>query len=318
MLFDLGPNITIFVAINRCMQLLVFILVYPALWLISILPYRAFYLFSDFVFFLVFHVIGYRKKVVRENLKLVFPEKQEKEIKRIQKEFFKHMCDMFLEMVKTMNLTKADIKKRYHITNVELIQEIEKEKSILVPCSHYANWEWNVSLNLYIKSKGYAVYQRVANKYFDKLVKDFRSRWNTTLITTHETVKTVMRNEGEGTKAIYGMVSDQSPMVMHAHYWGDFMGVTVPVYNGVEILARKLDLAVVFLKVSKVKRGYYQAEFIPITLAGKQTEPNEITKKFIALTEQQIYERPEHYLWSHKRWKHRDKVPAEFKTDPEN
>jgi KDO2-lipid IV(A) lauroyltransferase len=299
------------------MQLLVFILVYPFLWLISILPYRLFYLFSDFVFFLVYHVVGYRKKVVRENLELVFPQKSKEEIHRIQKEFFKHMCDMFLEMVKTMNLSKEDVKKRYHITNVELIQEIEKEKSILVPCSHYANWEWNVSLNLYVQAKGYAVYQKVANKYFDQMVKDFRSRWNTELITTHETVKTVIRNVKNGVTSIYGMVSDQSPMVVHAHYWDKFMGVTVPIYNGTEVLARKLDLAVVFLKVSKVKRGYYKAEFIPITLSGKNTEPNEITKKFIELAEQQIKERPEHYLWSHKRWKHRDKVPPEFQEELE-
>lgn len=211
-----------------------------------------------------------------------------------------------------MGLSKEEMMERYHIVNVDLMREIEKEKSILVPCSHYANWEWNVSLNLYIESKGYAVYQKVANTYFDTLVKDFRSRWNTTLITTHETVKTVVRNEKNDVKAIYGMVSDQSPMVVHAHYWDKFMGITVPIYNGVEVLARKLDLAVVFLKVSKVKRGYYRAEFIPITRSGKSTEPNEITKKFIALTENQIRERPEHYLWSHKRWKHRDKVPLEF------
>ncbi|GAB5473713.1 MAG: lipid A biosynthesis protein [Maribacter sp.] len=261
---------------------------------------------------MVYHIIGYRKKVVRDNLELVFPKKSKEEIHRIQKDFFKHMCDMFLEMVKTMNLSKEDVKKRYHITNVDCILDIEKEKSILVPCSHYANWEWNVSLNLYVQSKGYAVYQKVANVYFDRMVKKFRSRWNTELITTHETVKTVIRNEKKGVKSIYGMVSDQSPMVVHAHYWDSFMGITVPIYNGTEVLARKLDLAVVFLKVSKVKRGYYQAEFIPITLAGKHTAPNEITKKFIELAEQQIREKPEHYLWSHKRWKHRDKVPPEF------
>ena len=295
------------------MQLLVFILAYPIIWLISILPYRLFYGFSDVVCFLVYRVFGYRKKVVRTNLNLVFPDKSESELKAIEKKFFKHMCDMFLEMVKTMNLSKEQIKKRYHITNIDVIKEIEKKRSILVPCSHYANWEWNVSLNLYVKSKGYAVYQKVANKYFDKLVKDLRSKWNTTLITTHETVKTVVRNEKNGVKSIYGMVSDQSPMVVHAHYWDNFMGITVPIYNGTETLARKLDLAVVFLKVSKIKRGFYRAEFIPITLSGKETEPNEITRKFIALTEEQIRERPEYYLWTHKRWKHRDKVPEEFK-----
>ncbi len=294
------------------MQLLVFVLAYPILWIISILPYRLFYLFSDFVFFLVYHVFGYRKKVVKDNLQLVFPEKSTKEILRIRKEFFKHMCDTFLEMVKTMNFSKEEISKRYKIKNIEVIQELEKENSILVPCSHYANWEWNVSINLHIKGKGYAVYQKIANKYFDKLIKDFRSRWNTTLITTHETVKTVMRNKKDGIKSIYGIVSDQSPMVVHAHYWHDFMGIKVPVYIGTETLARKLDLAVVFLKVSKVKRGYYEAEFIPITTSGKQTEKYEITKTFLTLTENQIKEKPEHYLWSHKRWKHRDKVPLEF------
>jgi len=294
------------------MQLLVFILAYPILWLISILPYRLFYLFSDFVYFLVYHVVGYRKKVVRDNLKLVFPEKSAKEIHRIQKTFFKHMCDAFLESVKTMNLSEDEIRKRYRFMNVEVVNEIEKEKSILVPCSHYANWEWNVSLNLYVNSKGYAVYQKVANKYFDKMMRKFRSKWNTTMITTHETVKTVVRNHKENITAIYGMVSDQSPMVVHTHYWDKFMGITVPVYIGTETLARKMDLAVVFLKVSKVKRGYYEAEFIPITLAGKSTEPTEITKKFLELAENQIHEKPEHYLWSHKRWKHRDKVPPEF------
>lgn len=295
-----------------CMQLLVFLIAYPLLWLISILPNRLFYLFSDFIFFWIYHVIGYRKKIVRENLRLVFPEKSEDEINRIRKGFFKHMCDMFLEMIKSMNISSDSVKERYHIRNIDLIQEIEKEKSILVPCSHYANWEWNVSLNVYVNSKGYAVYQKVGNKYFDKLIKDLRSRWNTTLITTHETVKTVIRNEKSNIKGIYGMVSDQSPMVEHAQYWDKFMGITVPIYNGVEVLARKLDLAVVFLKVKKVKRGYYEAEFIPISLSGKETEPNEITKKFIALTEQQIRERPEYYLWTHKRWKHRDKVPEAF------
>ncbi|MEO9893841.1 lysophospholipid acyltransferase family protein [Aurantibacter sp.] len=294
------------------MQLLVFILAYPLLWFISILPYNVFYLFSDFVYFLVYRIVGYRKKVVHDNLSLVFPEKSKAELKYIEREFYKHMCDMFLEMVKTMNLSKSEVKKRYKIKNIEVIQEIEKEKSILVPCSHYANWEWNVSLNLYVQSKGYAVYQKVANKYFDKMVKDFRSRWNTTLITQNETVKTVIRNYKQGLTSIYGMVSDQSPMVMHAHYWDKFMGITVPIFVGTETLARKMDLAVVFLKVSKVKRGYYEAEFIPITLAGKETAPNEITKKFIALTEQQIREKPEHYFWTHKRWKHRDKVPPEF------
>lgn len=294
------------------MQFLVYILVYPLLWLISILPFRLFYFFSDFVFFVLFYVVGYRKRVVSENLARAFPGKSKKELKKIKKEFYRHMCDMFLEMVKTLNLSKEELKERYKIINIEVLQDIVKDKSVLIVCSHYANWEWNVSINNYVNAKGYAVYQKIGNSYFDDLIKKIRAKWNTTLITQQETVKTVYRNVQNGVNSAYGMVSDQSPQVKRAQYWSEFMGVKVPIFNGPESMARKLDLAVVFLKVSKVKRGYYQAEFIPITTSGKQTKEHQITDQFLRLTEDQIREKPEYYLWTHKRWKHRNKVPVEF------
>lgn len=294
------------------MQFLVYILVYPLLWLISILPFRLFYFFSDFVFFVLFYVVGYRKRVVSENLARAFPGKSKKELKKIKKEFYRHMCDMFLEMVKTLNISKEELKERYKIINIEVLQDIVKDKSVLIVCSHYANWEWNVSINNYVNAKGYAVYQKIGNSYFDDLIKKIRAKWNTTLITQQETVKTVYRNVQNGVISAYGMVSDQSPQVKRAQYWSEFMGVKVPIFNGPESMARKLDLAVVFLKVSKVKRGYYQAEFIPITTSGKQTKKHQITDQFLRLTEDQIREKPEYYLWTHKRWKHRNKVPVEF------
>ena len=294
------------------MQLLIFILVYPFLWLISILPRRLFYGFSDVVFFFVYRVIGYRRKVVKENLNLVFPNKDTVEIHRIEKAFFRHMCDSFLETVKTMNLSKEDVRRKYEVLNIEVLKELEKERSILIVCSHFANWEWNVSINNYVESKGYAVYQKIGNVYFDNFIKKVRARWNTTLITQKQTVPTVVRNKRDGIKGIFGMVSDQSPQRHRAQYWTEFMGVRVPIFNGAEVMARKLGLAVVFLKVSKVKRGYYQAEFIPITQNGKETQENQITDTFLRLTEQQIREKPEHYLWTHKRWKHMGKEPAPF------
>ncbi|RTE51754.1 lipid A biosynthesis acyltransferase [Arenibacter aquaticus] len=294
------------------MQFLVYITTYPFLWLISKLPYRLFYMFSDFVFVIVYHVVGYRKKVVLNNLMLVFPKKDKDELKRLRKDFYRHMCDMFLEMVKTLDLTKEAVKERYKVTNIEVLRNITKDRSVLIVCSHYANWEWNVSINNYVDAKGYAVYQKIGNRYFDGLIRKIRAKWNTTLITQQETVKTVYKNVQNQVIAGYGMVSDQSPQVKRAQYWSEFMGVKVPIFNGPESMARKLDLDVVFLKVSKVKRGYYQAEFIPIAIEGKQTEKNEITDRFLRLTEQQIMEKPEHYLWTHKRWKHRNKVPKKF------
>ncbi len=294
------------------MQLVVFLTVYPLLWVISKLPYRPFYWVSDVFFFIAYHVVGYRKKVVLNNLKLVFPDKRMEEIKSIRKKFYRHMCDMFMEMVKTMALSKKEVEKRYQVMNIGLLHDIEKQKSILIVCSHYANWEWNVSINNYISSKGYAVYQPIANTYFDAWIRKVRSRWNTTLISQQETVKTVLRDKQKGIIGVFGMVSDQSPQVHRAQYWTDFMGIKVPVVNGAETMARKLDLAVVFLKVWQVKRGYYKAELIPITTDAPNTKANEITDAFLRLAERQIRERPEHYLWTHKRWKHRDKLPATF------
>lgn len=294
------------------MQLLAFVLIYPFIWVISILPHRLFYGFSDFVFFFVYHVFGYRRKVVQNNLNLVFPDKPKEEINRIEKEFYKHLCDTFLEMVKTMNLSKKAVAKKYQVVNPEVLLEIEKERSIIILCAHYANWEWNVSINNYVNSKGYAVYQQVNNTYFDKFIRKTRARWNTTLITQGQTAKTVIQNFRNNVRATYGMVSDQSPQAHRAHYWTNFMGIKVPIFNGGEALARKTGLATVFLKVSKVKRGHYKAELIPIALNGKETEEHEITNKFLRLTEEQIHEKPEYYLWTHKRWKHRNKKPAAF------
>lgn len=294
------------------MQLLAFVLIYPFLWVISILPHRLFYGFSDIAFFFVYHVFGYRRKVVQNNLNLVFPEKSKQEIFSIEKDFYKHFCDTFLEMIKTMNLSKKAVAKKYNVINPEVLLEIEKERSIIILCAHYANWEWNVSINNYVNSKGYAVYQKVNNSYFDKFIRKTRARWNTTLITQAQTAKTVIQNYRNNIRATYGMVSDQSPQVSRAHYWTEFMGITVPIFNGGEALARKTGLATVFLKVSKVKRGHYKAELIPIAINSKETKEHEITNKFLRLTEQQIRENPAYYLWTHKRWKHKDKNPSKF------
>ena len=207
------------------MQRLVYILAYPFLWLISILPYRLFYFFSDLVYFLVYRVGGYRKKVVYTNLRLVFPDKSEKEIKYIQKAFYKHMCDMFLETIKTLNISEEELKKRYALPNIDLLLDLEKERSIIIMLPHYGNWEWSLIANVFLKSKGFAVYQNISNVYFDRLIKKIRSIWSTTLISQRETVITMARNYQKGIRGVYGIVSDQSPQAHLALYWTEFMNI---------------------------------------------------------------------------------------------
>ncbi|MBT8182870.1 MAG: lipid A biosynthesis acyltransferase [Eudoraea sp.] len=294
------------------MQRLVYILAYPFLWLISILPYGLFYFFSDLMYFLVYRIVGYRKKVVYNNLTLVFPDKTEKEKKDIQKAFYKHMCDMLLETIKTLNISEEELKKRYALPNIDLLLDLEKERSILVMFPHFGNWEWSIIVNIHVKSKGFAVYQKIDNVYFDRLIKKIRGIWSTTPISQKETVITMARNHQKGIRGVYGIVSDQSPQAHLAQYWTNFMNIKVPVYNSPEILARKYDHAVVFAKVSKVKRGYYSTEFITIATEGSKTKENEITDQFLRLTEEEIIQNPAYYLWTHRRWKHRDKVPAKF------
>lgn len=295
------------------MQRLVYLIVYPLLWLVSILPFRLLYALSDGLFVLLYYVVGYRKKTVRENLQLVFPKKSNKEIKQISKKFYHHFCDMIVEAIKSMTISEEDLKKRYVFTNIDEIHKIEKQrKSIILMCAHYGSWEWIFIMNRYVNHKGYAVYKRLANKYFDALVKKIRARYDTQLITTKETVHKLGAAKLRGELTINGFVSDQSPKWHKAFYWQKFMGIKVPVYTGAEMLAKKLDMAVVFFHVRRKKRGFYETSFTTVTMNPKEYKDYEITDIFLKFVEDQIKEAPEYYLWTHKRWKHRDKVPPEF------
>ncbi len=290
------------------MQGLVFWLVYPILWLISILPFRLFYFVSDMIFVLVYHIIGYRRKTVRENLELVFPEKSEAEIKDIQRKFYSHMCDMFLEMIKSISISDKEIKRRFTFTNLEYLRELEgKNKSIIVMLGHYASYEWINALQLYdLKFRSFGVYKKIKNKYFDDLAKKIRGRFDGTLITTYKATEKIRYNEEQGILGNYAMIADQSPKMSRAKTWIKFMGIRVPVFDGSDRLARKLDMSVFYLHVEKTGRGYYSATLKPITEDARNEPDHFITKRFIELLEKQIRKKPEYYLWTHKRWKHRN------------
>lgn len=296
------------------MQRLVYWLIYPFLLLISHLPFWLFYKFSDLIFVLVYYIIGYRKKTVKENLSLAFPEKTSEELRQIRKRFYSHMCDMFLEMVKSISISEEEIKKRFDFTNKEEILRIrEMDKSIILMCGHYASYEWMNALQLFgIDYKGFGVYKKVKNPYFDKMARDIRGRYDGILIPTIEATNTIAENEKKEIKGVYGMVADQSPKLNRAKYWLDFMNKKVPVFMGSEKLAKDLDMAVVYLHVVKLKRGYYQASFINITDFPSDEPDFKITRTFFDLLEKQIKNAPEYYLWTHKRWKHKfDTTPGE-------
>lgn len=288
------------------MQLLIFIIAYPFLWIISILPFRIFYALSDVVYVLVYHIIGYRKKVVRANLALALPHLNAAERLDIEKKSYHHLCDMFMEMIKTMTISSDEMNKRFTIRNLEVIKEYEqKGKSIMLIASHYASWEWLITLNQKLSVKGIGVYKKLANVYFDNLVVKIRSKYNTELVPTYKTIPLISKNKQDKIQCVYGLASDQSPKADRIFHWQSFMGIEVPVHTGPEMLAKKYDMTVVFAKVKKLKRGYYELTIVPLSDNPKSVPDFEITNAYIKEVEKQILEAPEYYFWTHKRWKHR-------------
>lgn len=288
------------------MRLIIFLVIYPFLWCISILPFPLLYLFSDFVYVIVYHIIGYRKKIVRANLALALPHLTNQERLIIEKKSFHHLCDIFLEMLKTMTISKKEIDKRFIFTNLDVYKSLEeKQKSISLMMAHYASYEWSISLNAYVNYEAYGIYKKIYNPYFDKLVRNIRLKFKAKLITTKETIPTIIENNKNQKLCIYGFASDQSPKISSVYHWQNFMGIEVPVHTGAEMLSKKYDMNVIFLKIKKVNRGYYEASFEILSENTKEVPNYEITDKFLKLVEQQIYEAPEYYLWTHKRWKHK-------------
>ena len=268
---------------------------------------------SDFFYFLIYHVFGYRKQVVLDNLKLAFPEKPEDELLKIRKKFFKHLMDLMMESVKAFSISEKEILKRYTYINPELVNKYAKEgKSIALVGAHQANWEWSTSLPKVLDINVYGAYTKLNNKYFEKAVRDSRQKFGVNGYKTSEMVRGMQKRFSNKEQGAYILLSDQSPRVSKTYYWREFFNIKVPIHTGAEMLSKRFDLVVINYVTRKVKRGYYETEFQLITDCPKDFENYQITDLYTELTEKNILEQPEFYLWSHKRFKHRDKVPVEF------
>jgi len=290
------------------MHTLIFWLVYPILWCISKLPWKLFYVFSDIICFFVYRIVGYRKKVVNDNLTHAFPEKSEKEIKQLQGKFYRHMCDMFLETLKSISISDKEIQKHYKFINKGDFQKLEDaNKSYMLIAGHHANFEWANSIGLITKYTCVGVYKKVKNPHFDKLIKGIRARFGAEVVPNKQISRhTVLKENNAETKGkrLYGIVADQTPKISKNNHYMSFMGREVPVFVGAELLAKKLDINYAFLKVKKVKRGYYEVEVEIISDDIASLPKYEASEKYMRMVEDQIREQPECYLWSHKRWKH--------------
>lgn len=292
------------------MNLLLYIIAYPFIWLISRLNFSTIYLISDFLYYLLYYVFSYRKSVVRENLKLAFPKIPENERLEIEKKNFKNLTDIFLETFKSINIKEEELKKRFTFKNIEVLEKIyNNNQNVIVMCSHYCSWEWVFVVEKITKFKVNAIYKELSNKYFDKWTKKRRSQYGANMIKTKDTFREISKLSKLDELNFYGFASDQSPKKSKAVYWGNFLNNYVPIHTGAEFIAKKYNMATVFMDVQKIKRGNYEASFSLISEHPNNFKNFELTEKYIKIVENQIRKKPEYYTWTHKRFKHRKNPP---------
>ena len=263
------------------------------------------------MFLTVYYVLGYRKKVVLENLSIAFPEKSKEELTEIMKKFYRHFTDIFMETIKSFTISEKELNKRVILTNPELPDAyFDKNQSVVFLSGHYANWEWVASVvETRIKYNLSVAYKKISNKYIDQLFKKNRNRFGVTVVQSKEFYPYILGNLKNENYQAYGFIADQSPKLKQIKYWGTFMGIEVPIINGPEIIARKLNLPVFYFHTERVERGIYKSTFILLEDQPKKAELNQITKQYMLELEKQIRKNPEYYFWTHKRFKFRDNKP---------
>jgi KDO2-lipid IV(A) lauroyltransferase len=287
-----------------------FYIFYGINWVITLLPMRILYVFSDFLYLALYYFLRYRRKVVAENLRNSFPEKSPEELKTIRKKFYRHLADLMIEILKLTHMSKAQSLSRMKITNTELLERLYAEgRDVVAVIGHYNNWEWLKSLIFHTKYQTVSIYKPLQDKRFDNFLLDLRKREGMILTPMSLIVREILEARKANRRSIYSFITDQTPPKGDIKYWTKFMNQDTPVYLGVEKIASKYDMAVVFFNVQKLRRGYYQYTVELLFEHTTGLPEHVITERHVRRLEEIICEKPEYWIWSHRRWKH--KRPAE-------
>ncbi|WP_395093767.1 lysophospholipid acyltransferase family protein [Vaginella massiliensis] len=271
----------------------------------SRLPLSVLYGFADLIYFALHYLVGYRRKVIFDNLKNSFPDKTKKKLKQIQKEFYRNFADYLVETLKAFTISPEELAKRHTHSGLEIMEQIRSEnKNVLLMAGHVFNWEWFIGTALILPTpQNIAVYHRLRNAFWDKKMCELRARYRTTTVEMRSVIRHMLKTPNDG-NTTYLLIADQSPKKHEIHYALHFLHQQTPVFSGFDKLLTKKDFAVVYAKTTKIKRGYYHTEFIRIPPQAERFIEREAVDKFYQLLEQTIQENPSNWLWSHKRWKH--------------
>ncbi|QPH37915.1 lysophospholipid acyltransferase family protein [Pedobacter endophyticus] len=280
--------------------------------ILSLLPLSILYLLADVAYFGLYRVFGYRKKVVRQNLLKALPEKQFAEIIEIEKRFYKYLASLIFEVVKMNSISKAEIKKRFVFKNKELVQHyLDRGQSVLFCSAHYGNWEWGtMGIGLNFNADHYPIYKPLSNPVFDNWFKKTRSKFGNNLIAMRQTIRVLTANKDK--PGIFSFGNDQAPARNESHYWTTFLHQQASIQLGIEKIAKKTNQPIFYLKVTVLKRGFYEVDCVPLCLKPKETAEFEITELHTRFLEGIIRSRPEYWLWSHRRWKYRPREKSPF------
>ncbi len=293
------------------MQALLFYSLYPVIYLCSRSPFFLLYRLSDLLFLIVFHLIGYRKQIVLQNLQNAFPGKSEEEILTIQKKFYRHLCDLVVETLKTLSWTEAEVRERVTLHNKSLLDRLyAQNKSIIVVMGHCGNWEWaGPCFSLTCDHQLVVVYNPLTHDRFEKALSKARTKFSTQIIPRKQVLRNMIARRDSLTAT--ALIADQAPNPVGRSYWMTFLNQDTPVNTGPGQVACMLGLPVVFMDVRRKARGYYE---IHPSLLIEQPDKDDvlaITEAFNHKLETCIQRQPEAWLWSHRRWKYQK--PAQEK-----
>jgi Kdo2-lipid IVA lauroyltransferase/acyltransferase len=278
-------------------------------WILSLLPLRILYIISDFIYLLLYYFPSYRRKVVENNLKNSFPEKTVEELKSIEKKFYKHLADLLIETFKLLHMSKIEQRKRFTYSNIGIIDKLREEKrDIIAVLGHYNNWEWPTMLPDYLKYKIVIIYKPLQNKYFNRFINNQRSKYGIVLTPTSQIIREIINFRNNSINTVSVFLSDQIPARGDIRYWTTFLNQDTAVFTGAGKIASKYDMALVFFHIQKVKRGYYNLDIELLLEHTAGLPENIITETHVRRLEEIIREKPEYWIWSHRRWKHKKPV----------
>lgn len=263
------------------------------------------YLLSDILYFIAYHLAGYRRKVVRENLSACFPDKSIQERRKIERQYYRHMCDLLIEGAYNLVASPEAIKRHYRLTNRQLVDRYyEQGRTVVLMSAHYGNWEYMVSsLNMQLLHHGIGVGKPLDDKSVAAFITRRRTRYGTQVVDQSDVRQHVAFYDRYHVPCALMMLSDQSPSNPHKSYWTQFLGRDTAFLYGAEYFARKYNYPVLYYSVRKVKRGYYEVTFSPLCERPEEVPQYSIVESYVRRLEQEIQAAPQYWLWSHRRWK---------------